>query len=155
MSRIRGKNTKPEMVVRRYLHANRVGYRLHKELPGKPDITITKDKLAIFVNGCFWHAHEDCNNFRIPKTRADFWQEKLTANAQRDSKNYSLLKESGWHVVTVWECELKEDGKKRLRELLDVILVSRTKATSLPLLCDKAVIPKAVMTPARNNKVVL
>lgn len=109
MSRIKGKNTKPEILVRKYLFSQGLRYRLYsKKLPGKPDIVLSKYKTVIFVNGCFWHGHKGCRYFVVPKTRTDFWLSKINVNIQNDKKTSSLLKDMGWHVITVWECELKK-----------------------------------------------
>ncbi len=108
MSRIGGKDTKPEIMVRKFLHANGFRYRIHvKDLPGKPDIVLPKYKTVIFVHGCFWHAHEGCDKFSIPETRSDWWKKKLFRNKERDIENQSALKDQGWNVVIVWECEIK------------------------------------------------
>lgn len=105
MSRIRSTNTKPELVVRRFLWRNGWRYRLHRKgLPGKPDIVISRLKTVIFINGCFWHGHE-CNK-RLPQTNADFWQRKIERNRQRDIENGIALRRLGWNVITIWECEL-------------------------------------------------
>lgn len=121
MSQISGKDTKPEMMVRRFLHANGFRYRLHvKELPGKPDLVLPKYNTVIFVNGCFWHAHEGCKYFKIPETNTDFWEEKLNGNKERDEKNKEILKSEGWNTITVWSCELKpKKVQKRLKKLID------------------------------------
>jgi DNA mismatch endonuclease (patch repair protein) len=111
MSRVKARDTKPEMVVRRILHATGFRYRLHaKDLPGKPDIVHRGRKLAIFVNGCFWHRHPDpdCRLARLPKSRLDFWLPKLEANRQRDMENVARLEVMGWQVLLVWECELRD-----------------------------------------------
>ena len=119
MSRISGKDTKPEMMVRKYLHANGFRYRLHvKNLPGKPDIILPKYKTVIFVHGCFWHAHECCKYFKLPKTRTEWWNEKLYNNKMRDEKNIEELKRLGWNVIIVWECELKKNNRERTLYLL-------------------------------------
>lgn len=108
MSRIKGKNTKPEILVRKFLFANGFRYRLNfKELPGKPDILLPKYKTAIFVNGCFWHGHKNCQYFKIPSTRTDWWKEKIEKNVLNDSIKQSQLKESGLRVIVVWECQIK------------------------------------------------
>ena len=110
MSGIRGKDTKPEMIVRRALHRAGFRYRLHvKDLPGKPDIVLPKYKTVIFVHGCFWHMH-DCKYFKWPKTRTEFWKEKIEGNAQRDKIALKQLKDNGWNVLTVWECELRKEN---------------------------------------------
>lgn len=106
MSGIRGKNTKPEMIVRRALHKAGFRYRLHdKKLPGKPDIALPKYKTVIFVHGCFWHGHM-CSKFRWPKTREAWWREKIEGNMKRDEINVSGLHNLGWDVIKIWECEL-------------------------------------------------
>lgn len=108
MSRIRSKNTKPEELVRKYLFSQGFRYRKNdKRLPGKPDIVLPKYKTVIFVNGCFWHMHEGCKYFVLPKSNSEFWEDKITKNKARDEMNTSLLKQQGWNVITVWECELK------------------------------------------------
>jgi DNA mismatch endonuclease (patch repair protein) len=110
MSSIRGKNTKPEWLVRRGLHAKGFRYRLHvKELPGKPDLVLPKYKAAIFVHGCFWHGH-DCPLFRWPSTREEFWREKIRSNVGRDARNVETLLNRDWRVATVWECGLRRKG---------------------------------------------
>jgi DNA mismatch endonuclease (patch repair protein) len=108
MGRIRGKNTKPEMLVRKKLHAAGFRFRLHrKDLPGRPDITLPRHKTVIFVHGCFWHGHEGCKANRIPKTNEAFWREKIDRNRQRDARNKAELIALGWTVVEVWECEVR------------------------------------------------
>ena len=108
MSRIKGKNTKPEEIVRTYLFSKGFRYRKNdKKLPGTPDIVLPKYKTVIFVNGCFWHGHKDCRYFVIPKTNTDFWLNKINTNVERDKHKQEALKELGWNVIVVWECELK------------------------------------------------
>ena len=112
MSRIRGKDTKPEELVRKYLFSK--GFRYRKNvatLPGKPDIVLPKYKTCIFVNGCFWHGHEGCKYFVWPKNNAEFWKQKITVNIERDKKTYEKLMENGWKVIIVWECELKKESR--------------------------------------------
>ncbi len=105
MSRIRGKNTRPEELVRRYLFAQGFRYRKNDaRFPGKPDIVLPKYKTVIFVNGCFWHAHEGCKYFVWPKSNVDFWERKINGNIQRDLRNNQLLSEQGWNVIVIWEC---------------------------------------------------
>lgn len=114
MSGIRGKDTKPELYVRKALHAAGFRYRLHdRKLPGKPDIVLPKYRAVIFVHGCFWHGH-DCHLFRLPATRTDFWQGKIEINVERDHRSEQALAVGGWRVAKVWECALK--GKNRLAE---------------------------------------
>jgi DNA mismatch endonuclease (patch repair protein) len=108
MAAIRGKNTKPEMLVRKFLHANGYRYKLHdKTLPGKPDIVLTKYKTVIFVHGCFWHGHKNCKYFVVPKTRTDWWLNKINGNISNDGKAAKALKKDGWRIITIWECQLK------------------------------------------------
>ncbi len=123
MSQISGKDTKPEMIVRKFLHANRFRYSLHrKDLPGKPDIVLPKYNTVIFVHGCFWHAHKGCKYFKIPKTRTEWWKNKLLANSDRDQKHIQQLEESDWKVIVVWECELKRHPKERLLKVINTLL---------------------------------
>lgn len=108
MSSIRGKNTSPELCVRRYLHARGFRYRLHRrDLPGKPDLVLPKHWLTIFVHGCFWHRHEGCFYATSPATRKTFWREKLDGNAVRDKRQQGELISRGWRVLVIWECGLK------------------------------------------------
>ena len=110
MSQIKGKDTKPEMLVRRFLHANGYRYRLHvKGLPGKPDIVLPKFKTIIFIHGCFWHGHEGCKYATIPKTRAQWWQNKINTNIANDQKAIAALKNDGWKLITLWTCKLKSN----------------------------------------------
>ena len=122
MSRIKGKNTKPEMLVRKFLFANGYRYRLNvKTLPGKPDIVLPKYKTVIFINGCFWHGHEGCRYFVIPKTRTEWWIEKITGTQKRDREAENQLNELGWKVIVIWECELKKDTLNlTLNKLLNI-----------------------------------
>lgn len=118
MSRIKGKKTKPEELVAKYLFANGFRYRRNvKKLPGTPDIVLKKYKTVIFVNGCFWHVHKGCKYFVLPENNRDFWKEKLNANKKRDEKNIAELEAQGWKVIIVWECELKTEKEKRLKNL--------------------------------------
>lgn len=109
MSQIRSSNTKPELLVRRFLHANGFRYSLHKKtLPGKPDIVLPKYKTVIFIHGCFWHGHAHCKYFSIPKTRTQWWTNKINTNKANDAKAVKALKKDGWKVLVVWECKLKK-----------------------------------------------
>lgn len=109
MAAIRGKNTGPEIVVRRYLHAHGYRFRIHrKDLPGKPDIVMPKLRTCIFVHGCFWHRHPDCKYAYTPKSRLDFWLAKFAKNVERDLAAQSALRALGWNVVIIWECETKK-----------------------------------------------
>lgn len=108
MSQIKGKNTKPEMLVRKFLHAQGYRYRLHvKDMPGKPDIVLPKYKTVILIDGCFWHGHEGCKYYVVPKTRTDWWLNKINGNIENDKKAIKALKAQGWKIITLWECELK------------------------------------------------
>lgn len=108
MSQIRSKDTKPEMLVRRFLFSKGIRYRIHdKRLPGKPDLVFPKHRKIIFINGCFWHGHANCKYFSIPKTRTEWWLDKITNNRNKDSAYISILEAQGWKVLTIWECELK------------------------------------------------
>jgi len=119
MSRIKGKNTKPEEIVRKYLFSKGFRYRKNdKKLPGTPDIVLPKYKTVIFVNGCFWHGHKDCRYFVIPKTNTDFWLNKINTNIERDKHKQEALKELGWNVIVVWECKLKSQTKETTLETL-------------------------------------
>lgn len=110
MSRIRCKDTKPEEIVRKYLFSKGFRYRKNdKKLPGTPDIVLPKYKTAIFVNGCFWHGHQGCKYFVWPRNNAEFWKQKIQANIQRDAQKHAQLKELGWNVIVIWECELRSD----------------------------------------------
>ncbi|TLS68330.1 DNA mismatch endonuclease Vsr [Mariprofundus erugo] len=114
MAGIRGKNTKPEIRIRSLLHRRGFRFRIHVDsLPGKPDIVLKRHQAAIFVHGCFWHAHH-CHLFKWPASRIDFWRTKIEGNKTRDTVNSQLLKKSGWRILTIWECALK--GKYRLDE---------------------------------------
>ena len=108
MSRIKAKNTKPELLVRKFLHTQGFRYILHnKKLPGKPDIALPKYKAILFIHGCFWHGHKNCKYFVIPKTRTKWWVDKINHNKTNDEKAVKALKKEGWKVITVWECKLK------------------------------------------------
>ncbi|MBQ2884203.1 MAG: DNA mismatch endonuclease Vsr [Alphaproteobacteria bacterium] len=119
MSAIKGKNTKPEILVRKFLFARGFRYRLnHPRLPGHPDIVLRKYKTCIFVNGCFWHKHEGCKYFVVPKTRTEFWLNKINRNQERDKEVKKQLAKMGWHSITIWECELKPSKKDKTLESL-------------------------------------
>lgn len=121
MSRIKGKDTKPEMLVRKFLYSQGVRYRIHTTLPGRPDIVISKKKIVVFVNGCFWHGHTECKDAGIPKSNTAFWKNKIEGNIQRDLKNQAKLSDDGWNVVTIWECELGKDRMLTLDNVLKTI----------------------------------
>ncbi|NEM98351.1 very short patch repair endonuclease [Pontibacter burrus] len=126
MSRVKSKNTKPELLVRKYLFSQGYRFRLHKkELPGTPDVILPKYKIAIFVNGCFWHDHNiGCRSIRYPKSNADYWIKKITRTKERDRRNISDLTSLGWKVIVVWECKLKKKELEiTLKELVQNIEV--------------------------------
>ena len=109
MRRITCKDTKPEIIVRRIIHSLGFRYRLHKkELPGKPDLVFSKRRKLMFVHGCFWHQHEGCKSSHIPKSRQDYWEPKLNRTVSRDKQNQAKLRELGWDILVIWECELRE-----------------------------------------------
>jgi len=124
MSRIRSKDTKPELIVRRFLFSHGFRYRLHvKDLPGKPDIVLPKYRTVIFVNGCFWHGHKGCKYFVLPKTRTEWWKEKIQETIKRDERALKALKDQGWIAQIIWECELVQDKRnKTLGSILFTIL---------------------------------
>jgi len=120
MAGIRGKDTKPELIIRKSLYARGFRYRLHdKNLPGKPDIVFPRYRAVIMVNGCFWHGH-DCHLFKWPSTRQDFWRNKITRNREKDGENIRALQEAGWRAFTVWECALKGRTKRPLDKVIDI-----------------------------------
>lgn len=120
MAGIRGKNTKPEMVVRRALHAEGFRYRLHvASLPGRPDIVLPKHRAVVLVHGCFWHRHEGCRFATTPATRSEFWEEKFRQNVVRDRKSEQALRALGWRVATLWECDIRNLDDEALRRLLN------------------------------------
>lgn len=119
MAAIRGKETKPEILVRKFLFSRGFRYRLnHPRLPGHPDLVLRKYRTVIFVNGCFWHGHENCKYFRLPKTNIDFWKNKIEQNKERDKKEQCQLAAMGWHCITVWECQLKPKVRNQTLESL-------------------------------------
>jgi DNA mismatch endonuclease (patch repair protein) len=123
MSQIKGKNTKPEMLVRRFLHAHGFRYRLHvKDLPGKPDIVLPKYKTVIFVHGCFWHGHKHCNKAKLPNTRKEWWEQKITNNIKNGENSIDMLQKGGWSVVVIWECNLKAISRVATLERLVKLL---------------------------------
>ena len=123
MSQIKGRNTKPEIIVRKYLHHKGLRFRLHvNKLSGKPDLVLKKYNTAIFINGCFWHGHDNCKYFSLPKTRTEWWKEKIYNTKNRDKINLEKLTDQGWNTIVVWECELKPNNKnKTLNKLLEQI----------------------------------
>ncbi len=129
MSKISSKDTRPEILVRKYLFANGFRYRKNvKKLPGKPDIVLPKYKTVIFVHGCFWHGH-NCKAGKLPETRKEFWEEKIKGNVERDKKNNSELEKLGWNIITIWQCELK-NNKNRTKTLEKLINTLHNKKYS-------------------------
>ena len=114
MSQIKATDTKPELLVRKFLHAQGFRYKLHdKTLPGKPDIVLPKYKTVIFIHGCFWHGHSNCKYYVVPKTRTDWWMNKINTNSSNDVKAIKDLKKDSWKIITVWECRLKAGKKEK------------------------------------------
>jgi DNA mismatch endonuclease (patch repair protein) len=121
MSKIRGKETKPETLVRKFLFSKGFRYRINdKRYPGKPDIVLPKYHTAIFVHGCFWHGHENCKAAALPKTNRSFWESKIRRNVDRDQKNIELLEKDDWNVIVVWNCQIKT--KKNREQRLDLLV---------------------------------
>ena len=119
MSRIKGKDTTPEIKVRKYLFSKGFRYRKNvTELPGKPDIVLAKHNTVIFVNGCFWHRHKGCKFATMPKSNVDFWQDKFAKNVENDKIHEQQLKKMGWNVITVWECEIKDHFEETMKMLV-------------------------------------
>jgi len=132
MSKIRGKETTIEKKARLYLYHHGIRYRKNsRNIPGKPDISVEKYKIAIFVNGCFWHGHQDCKYYRIPKTNTEYWVSKIDRNIERDNKVKNLLKSQGWKVITIWECQLKKTiFEETMANVLHEIQKVKLKASS-------------------------
>lgn len=138
MSGIRGRDTKPELLVRRYLHSAGFRFRLfRKDLPGRPDVVLPRWNVVIFVHGCFWHGHQGCALFRVPKTRTEFWTEKIARNAERDEAAIQKLLDQQWRVAVVWECALRADKSATLNSL-EAFIQSSSK------LADFAATPRAI-----------
>jgi DNA mismatch endonuclease (patch repair protein) len=122
MSKIRSKNTKPEKKLRSLLHQKGLRFRIHrKDLPGNPDIVFPKQKLAIFVHGCFWHLHKDCREGRIPSSNSSFWKQKLEKNVAKDLTAANELKAMGWNVLTIWECEIEKQTEESLISIISTL----------------------------------
>lgn len=123
MSHISGKNTKPEIAIRKIAHSLGYRFRLHKkELPGKPDIVFPKYKKVIFVNGCFWHGHKNCKRSKLPLTNKIFWQKKIEGNIKRDKTNYLALKKLGWSYLVVWQCSITKSNAAKLEAKISKFL---------------------------------
>lgn len=123
MSRIKAKDTKPEVRVRKFLFSKGLRYRKNqKGLPGKPDLVFRKHNSVVFINGCFWHGHDGCSRFVLPKSRTEFWQDKIDTNRKRDMRNLQALSDMGWRVMVVWECEVSKKDEAFLNRLHECIL---------------------------------
>lgn len=119
MSKIRSKDTKPELLIRKFLHSKGFRYRLHKRsLPGTPDLVLPRYNTVIFIHGCFWHGHTGCKYFIIPGTRSNWWAEKIGKNQKKDNESIALLRNAGWNVIVIWECELKSEKRDRTLQRL-------------------------------------
>ena len=130
MAAIKGKDTKPEMIVRKYLFSRGLRFRVQvRKLPGNPDIVLPRYRTVIFVNGCFWHGHEGCRYFRLPKSNIEFWEQKIKNNVARDVRNENELKSLGWRVIRVWECDIKRAAGREeyLQSLYDTITKPQTE----------------------------
>ena len=160
MAAIHGKDTKPEMVVRHWLWGHGFRYRLnHPRMPGKPDIVMRKYRTCIFVNGCFWHGHEGCRYYTIPKTNTEFWVNKVKRNKERDLKVQHELAAMGWHTITIWECELKpgkrEDTLKSLAYTLNKIFLQDRTVKQYEVLEEEPMIAAEDVPATYKNKVTL
>jgi DNA mismatch endonuclease (patch repair protein) len=124
MAAIKSKNTKPEILVRKFLHANGFRFRLHdKKLPGKPDIVLPKYKTVIFVHGCFWHGHKECKYFVVPKTKTEWWLQKIAGNIANDKRKTIILRKIKWKTISIWECQLKANKRENtLKRLIAKII---------------------------------
>lgn len=119
MSKIKGKDTKPEIIVRKFLHSKGFRFRLHdKKLTGKPDIVLRKHETIVLIHGCFWHGHQGCKYFVVPKTRTEWWLTKINRNSEKDREITKTLQKNGWNIITIWECELKKDKRQKTFERL-------------------------------------
>lgn len=142
MAAIKGKDTKPELIVRKYLFSRGLRFRIQvRKLPGNPDIVLPKYKTVVFVNGCFWHGHEGCKYFRLPKSNVEFWREKIERNIERDRDTIQALLDLGWKVIRVWECELR--NKAYREEILNKIYHSITSADRSGYSLEETDIPMA------------
>lgn len=142
MTAIKGKDTKPEMIVRKYLFSRGLRFRVQvRKLPGTPDIVLPKYKTVVFVNGCFWHGHEGCKYFRLPKSNVEFWKEKIERNIERDKESEMALLDLGWKVIRVWECELR--NKANREATLNKIYTSITASDGIGYSFEETDVPMA------------
>jgi DNA mismatch endonuclease (patch repair protein) len=153
MSQIRSNDTKPEELTRKYLFAKGLRYRKNdKRLPGKPDIVLPKYKTVVFIHGCFWHCHNDCPGFVLPKSNQDYWIPKLERNSRRYAEHIALLEAAGWRVIVVWECELKKATREEiLGRLYDDIIGVGVALTDHPQTPDSILASKAAVYTRRRN----
>jgi DNA mismatch endonuclease, patch repair protein len=127
MAGIRGRDTKPELMIRRHLHAQGLRFRLDaRDLPGRPDVVLPRWKAVVFAHGCFWHRHQDCSFFRLPKTRPEFWAEKIQRNVERDCAAIEQLRNAGWRVAVIWECALRKEPERTLDSLVAFVRGNRS-----------------------------
>ena len=160
MAAVKGKDTKPEMIVRKYLFSRGLRYRVNnRKLPGSPDIVLKKYKTVVFVDGCFWHGHEGCKYSRLPKSNVDFWRHKITMNIARDYANNVDLKLAGWRVIRIWECEIKTKAirEETLSRLFAMITGIPNDIISLPDESNEHVaaepfIPYGIVTPHPSKR---
>lgn len=151
MAAVKGKDTKPEMIVRKYLFSRGLRFRVQvRKLPGTPDIVLPKYRTAIFVNGCFWHGHEGCKYFRLPKSNVEFWKEKIERNIERDKESMQALLDLGWQVIRVWECELR--NKSHREDTLNKIYNSITSSGKSGYSFEETDVPMAAEPEADYSK---
>lgn len=153
MAAIKGKDTKPEMIVRRYLHALGYRYGLHnRKLPGSPDLVLRRLRTVIFIHGCFWHGHEGCKYYRLPQSNVEFWRDKITRNRQRDAFAKAQLEKKGWTVITIWECDLKNKAKREATlEGLSIRLRAIEKCLQIPAITEHSSIAAEPEAPYGEN----
>lgn len=155
MASVHSKGTKPEVIVRKYLWKDGFRYRKNNpRLPGHPDIVLRKYRTCIFVNGCFWHGHEGCRYFKMPKTHIDFWTKKINRNRERDKEEQKQLAEMGWHVIVVWECQLRNDKREQTLESLAYTLnhiYIKDHSVAYPRLEDETGLDIAAENPLQNS----
>lgn len=155
MAAIKGKDTKPEMIVRKYLFSRGLRYRVNnRKLPGSPDIVLKKYKTVVFIDGCFWHGHEGCKYYRLPKTNVDFWRHKIAMNIARDYANGVDLRHAGWKVIRVWECVIKTKAKREviLEHLYNEIVGIRYQSNIYDTALDNLTIAAEPIATYNNKK---